>query len=83
MLRPCHVVIFALYYSAATATSETQMLRASSVFKFLLACLHPHRGPSHPFKIKERACFVFLAALFIFCARGTCGLLVQGLEPRF
>ena len=42
-----------------------------------------HRGPSHPFKIKERACFVFLAAMFIFRARGTCGLLVQGLEPRF
>ena len=30
------------------------------------------------FKIKERACFVFLAAMFIFR-----GLLVQGLEPRF
>ena len=42
-----------------------------------------HREPSHPFKIKERACFVFLAAMFIFRARGTCGLLVQGLEPRF
>ena len=48
-----------------------------------VACGFAHREPSHPFKIKERACFVFLAAMFIFRARGTCGLLVQSLEPRF
>ena len=48
--------------------------------EFRLNSYPMHREPSHPFKIKERACFVFLAAMFIFCARGTCGLLVQGLE---